>query len=172
MTDFERVRRQADQAAREAFRRWEHCKDGEVFAIVYPWFLRPDILPLSHFEVELAFKLVARAAPDIGASWLGGRMVEAAALMLRVSSERLQRALIGTKFNRKRKAAPDVNSPVRITDEPGRRTITVRRMPGEGQDIVSADFNIAGDLVITIQRDTANHRRLVKLAEQALNEFE
>ena len=99
-------------------------------------------------------------------------MFEAAALMLRVSSERLQRALIGTKFNRKRKAAPDVDSPVRITDEPGRRIITVRRMPGEGQDIVSADFNIAGDLVITIQRDTANHRRLVKLAEHVLNESE
>ena len=94
MSDFEKLRRQADDAARDAYRRWEHCKDGEEFAIVYPWLLRPDILPLSHFEVELAFKLVARAEPDIGPSWLGGRMFEAAALMLRVSSERLQRALI------------------------------------------------------------------------------
>jgi hypothetical protein len=157
MTDFETMRQQADDAARNAYRRWEQCKEGELIAISYPWFVRPAHLPLSYFEVELAFKL---SRGDF----------ETATLMLRVSTERMMRAIIGTKFNRKRKEAPDVDSPVRWTEEPGRRIITVRRMPGDGQDIVSADFNIAGDLVITIQRDTANHRRLVRLAEQVLNE--
>ena len=172
MSEFERLRQQADDAAREAYRRWEHAKDSEVIAIVYPWFLRPDILPLSHFEVELAFKLVARAEPELGPDRRIGRLLEAAALMLRVSSARLQRALIGTKFNRKRKEALDVDLPVRITDEPGRRIVTIRRKPGDGEDNVAVGFNVAGDLVVTIQRDTANHRRLVKLAEQVLNEFE
>lgn len=159
MTDFEKMRRQADHAAREAYRRWEHARDGELIAISYPWFVRPAHLPLSYFEVELAFKL-------------SGGDFETATLMLRVSTERMKRAIIGTKFNRKRKEPPDVNSPVRWTEEPGRRVITVRRMPGDGQDNVSADFNIAGDLVITIQRDTANHQRLVNLAERVLNESE
>lgn len=157
MTDFERVRRQADDAARDAYRRWEHCKEGELIAISYPWFVRPAHLPISYFELEAAFKL-------------SGGDFETATLMLRVSTERRKRAIIGTKFNRKRKEPPDVDSPVRWTEEPGRRIITVRRMPGDGQDNVRADFNTAGDLVITIQRDTANHRRLVRLAEQVLNE--
>jgi hypothetical protein len=157
MTDFETLRHQADDAARAAYRRWEHCKEGELIAISYPWFVRPAHLPISYFELEAAFKL-------------SGGDFETATLMLRVSTERMRRAIIGTKFNRKRKEAPDVDSPVRWTEEPGRRIITVRRMPGDGQDTVSADFNIAGDLVITIQRNTANHQRLVKLAEQVLNE--
>jgi hypothetical protein len=159
MTDFETLRQQADDAARNAYRLWEQCKGSEIIAITYPWFVRPAHLPLSYFEVDLAFKL-------------GGGDFETATLMLRVSTERMKRAIVGTKFNRKRKEPPDVDSPVRITDEPGRRIITVRRMPGDGQDNVSADFNIAGDLVITIQRDTAIHQRLVKLAEQVLNESE
>src|ERR1700733_7986478 len=157
MIDFERVRRQADQAAREAFRRWEHCEEGELIAISYPWFVRPAHLPISYFELEAAFRL-------------SGGDFETATLMLRVSTERMKRAIIGTKFNRRRKEQPDVDSPVRWTEEPGRRIITVRRMPGDGQDNVCVDFNIAGDLVITIQRETATHRRLVKLAEQVLNE--
>jgi hypothetical protein len=157
MTDFERARRQADQAAREAFRRWEHCKDGELIAISYPWFVRPAHLPISYFELEAAFKL-------------SGGDFETATLMLRVSTERMKRVIIGTKFNRKRRETPDVDSPVRWTEERGRRIITIRRMPGDGQDNVCVDFNIAGDLVITIQRDTANHQRLVKLAERVLNE--
>ena len=139
MSDLKALRDQADDAARNAYRLWEHCKEGELIAIGYPWFVRPAHLPLSYFEVELAFKL-------------SGGDFETAALMLRVRSERLQRAVIGTKFNRKRKETPDVDSPVRWTEEPGRRIITVRRMPGDGRDNVSADFNLAGDLVITIQR--------------------
>jgi hypothetical protein len=143
MTEFETLRQQADDAARNAYRLWEQCKGSEIIAIAYPWFVRPARLPLNRFEVDLAFKL-------------GGGDFETAALMLRVSTERLQRAVIGTKHNRKRKEAPDVDSPVRWQEKPGRRIITIRRIPGDGQDNVSADFNIAGDLVVTIQRDTAN----------------
>ena len=157
MTDFERVRRQADQAAREAFRRWEHCEEGELIAISYPWFVRPAHLPISYFELEAAFKL-------------SGGDFETATLMLRVSTERMKRAIIGTKFNRKRKEPPDVNSPVRWTEEPGCRVITVRRMPGEGIDDVNVAFSLAGDLVITIQRQTASYRRIVQLAERVLDE--
>jgi hypothetical protein len=157
MIDFERVRRQADDAAREAFRRWEHCKEGELIAIVYPWFVRPAHLPISYFELEAAFKL-------------SGGDFETATLMLRVSTERMKRAIIGTKFNRKRKDPPDVDTPVRWTEEPGCRVITVRRMPGEGIDDVNVGFSLVGDLVITIQRQTASYRRIVQLAERVLEE--
>jgi hypothetical protein len=112
---------------------------------------------LDYFEVDLAFKL-------------GGGDFETASLILRVSTERLQRAVIGTKYNRKRKSAPDVDSPIRWTEEPGRRIVTVRRMPGDGRDTISVDFNTAGDLVITIQRQSANYLRLVELAERVVEE--
>jgi hypothetical protein len=133
MTDFETLRKQADNAARDAYKLWERCKGAEFVAIAFPWFVRPSHLPLSYFEVYLAFKL-------------GGGDFETAALMLRVSTERLQRAVIGTKFNRKRKQVPDVDSPVRWTEEPGRRIITVRRMPGDGQDTITTDFDLRATL--------------------------
>ena len=38
-------------------RRWERCKEGELIAISYPWFVRPAHLPIGYFELEAAFKL-------------------------------------------------------------------------------------------------------------------
>jgi hypothetical protein len=95
---IDRLREQAEEAARKAHERAEHCTDWEVVAIAYPWVVRPTELPLSYYEIGIALQL---ANGDF----------ETASVLLKVSTDRLRRAIKGTPFARFGTIKPDESHP-------------------------------------------------------------
>jgi hypothetical protein len=168
--DVDDQRRQAEQAARDDYRRWEHCEPpyDNFCASSYPWSERPWNLPLSAFEIGLAFKMA------------GSEDLTRVAAILKVGVERLESALeqfpdwraLGCRRRRERERnqqrARAENSPVSARYEDGQLIITVKK-PRFKQK-VEWGANEDGDLEIRFTRDDDAYRDMVKRAKAILGE--
>jgi hypothetical protein len=168
--DVDDQRRQAEQAARDDYRRWEHCEPpyDNFVGVSYPWSERPWNLPLHAFEIGLAFKMA------------GSEDLNSVAAILKVGVERLESALEQfpewRALCRRRRRERERNqqraraeySPVSARDEFGQLIITVKMRRFKQK--VEWSANEDGDLEIRFTRDDDAYRDKVKRAKAILGE--
>jgi hypothetical protein len=155
---IDRLREQAEEAARKAHERAEHCTDWEVFAITYPWIVRPAELPLSYYEIGIALRL---ANGDF----------ETASVLLKVSTDRLRRAIKGAPFARFGRIKPDKSDPpVEIIPRNNGLELTIRIAKLSNSDYeINARTDEHNFLIIDLNRkiDAARQGRLKNIVEKA-----
>jgi hypothetical protein len=166
----QRLKAQAEQAAREAAKRWERCEPpyDNSSGIIFPWSERPWNLPLSDFEIGLAFKMA------------GTEDLNKVAKVLKVSIDRLEsalerfpdwRALSRRRQRERERSQPrerDKNSPVSARFEGATLIVTVKK-PRSRQK-VEAGANEEGDFEIRFTRDDDRYRDIVKRAKEIAGE--
>jgi hypothetical protein len=152
------LREQAEEAARKAHERAEHRTDWEVVAIAYPWIVRPAELPLSYFEIGIALKL---ANGDF----------ETASVLLKVSTDRLRRAINGTPFARFERVKQDnSHPPVEIIPRNNGLDLTIRIAKLSNSDYeINARTDERNFQIIDLNRkiDAARQVRLRDIVEKA-----
>ena len=155
---IDRLHEQAEEAARKAHERAEHRTDWEVFAIAYPWIVRPAELPLSYYEIGIALRL---ANGDF----------ETASVLLKVSTDRLRRAIKGAPFARFGRIKPDKSDPpVEIIPRSNGLELTIRIGKLSNSDYeIKARTDKDGFLVIDLNRkiDAVRQVRLRNIVEKA-----
>jgi hypothetical protein len=152
---IDRLREQAEEATRKAHERAEHCTDWQVVAIAYPWVVRPAELPLSYYEIGIALQL---ANGDF----------ETAGVLLKVSTDRLRRAIKGTPFARFGRIQRDKSyPPVEIIPRNNGLELTIRIANSTYE--INARIDEDDFLIIDLNRkiDAARQVRLRNIVEKA-----
>ena len=166
----QRLKAQAERAAREAAKQWERCEPpyDNFSGITFPWSERPWNLPLSDFEIGLAFKMA------------GTEDLNKVAKVLKVSIDRLESALerfpdwraLSRRRQRERERSQqrerDESSPVSARFEGATLIVTVKK-PRFRQK-VEAGANEEGDFEIRFTHDDDRYRDMVKRAKEVAGE--